>query len=245
MTVNAIVQARCGSTRFPNKVFADIDSKPLLWHVVYRLKCAAMIDEIIIATTTNPNDDRIENWCRAESVKCFRGSEKDVLNRYYSASKAFPSDVIVRVTADDPFKEPEIIDRVIRKLIDENLDLATNNFPPSFPEGLDCEVFTFDVLELMEKSTQDLFEREHVTQYVYHHPEKFRIGNVVSGKQLSSYRWTIDNREDYEMVKAVYANRRTGSTGVMLMDEILEIIKHNPEITSINAQVKRSAMYQQ
>ena len=244
MTINAIIQARCGSTRFPNKVFADIDGKPLLWHVVDRLKYAKRIDEIIVATTLNPKDNKIEKWCQTENVKCFRGSEDDVLNRYYCTSVEFPSDAIVRVTADDPFKEPEVIDRVINKLIDEKLDLATNNFPPSFPEGLDCEVFTFRVLELMEKSTNDAFEREHVTQYVYHHPEKFKIGNVVSDKQLSSYRWTIDNQEDYEMVKAVYERRKTGSAGIMLMDEILEILEENPDILTINAQVKRSAMYQ-
>lgn len=245
MTVNAIIQARCGSTRFPSKVFADIDGKPLLWHVVNRLKYAKMIDDIIIATTVNPKDDKIEEWCKAESVKCFRGSEEDVLNRYYSAAVAFPSDVVVRVTADDPFKEPRVIDRVIRKLIDEKLDLVTNNFPPSFPEGLDCEAFTFIVLELMEKTTQDSFEREHVTQYVYHNPDKFKIGNVVSETQLSSYRWTIDNAEDYEMVKAVYANREKNSKGILLMDEILDILRKNPDISIINSQVKRSAMYQQ
>ena len=244
MTVNAIIQARCGSTRFPNKVFADVDGKPLLWHVVNRLKYAKMIDDIIIATTVNPKDDKIEEWCKAESVKFFRGSEEDVLSRYYGASVAFPSDVVVRVTADDPFKEPRVIDQVIRKLIDENLDLVTNNFPPSFPEGLDCEAFTFSVLELMQKTAQDSFEREHVTQYVYHNPDKFKIGNVASDTQLSSYRWTIDNAEDYEMVKAVYAKRERGAEGILLMEEILEILRKNPEISKINSEVKRSAMYQ-
>ncbi len=244
MTKNAIIQARCGSTRFPEKVFADIDGKPLLWHVVNRLKYSKKIDDIIIATTVNSKDDKIEDWCKAESVKCFRGSEDDVLNRYYSASIAFPSDIVVRVTADDPFKEPTVIDEVISKLIDENLDLVTNNFPPSFPEGLDCEAFTFEVLETMEKSTQDSFEREHVTQYVYHNPDKFRIGNVVSERPLSSYRWTIDNQEDYEMVKAVYAKRKVGAEGILLIDEILSILEENPEIPLINSQVKRSTMYQ-
>lgn len=244
MTVNAIIQARCGSTRFPNKIFVDIDGKPLLWHVVNRLKYAEMIDAIIIATTVNPKDDKIEEWCKAESVKRFRGSEEDVLNRYYSASVEFPSDVVVRVTADDPFKEPKVIDKVIRKLIDEKLDLVTNNFPPSFPEGLDCEAFTFEVLELMEKTTTDSFEREHVTQYVYHNPDKFKISNVASETQLSSYRWTIDNIEDYEMVKTVYAKRDKGAKGILLMDEIFEILNNNPGISNINSQVKRSAMYQ-
>ena len=242
-TVNAIIQARCGSTRFPNKVFADINGKPLLWHVVNRLTYAETIDSIIIATTENTKDDSIEEWCRKEQVHCFRGSEEDVLNRYYCASLAFPSDVVVRITADDPFKEPAVVNCVIRKLTDEGLDLVTNNFPPSFPEGLDCEAFTFSVLELMEKTTHDAFEREHVTQYVYHNPGRFRIGNVLSDEQLSSYRWTIDRIEDYEMVKAVYAAREKDRTGILLMDEILGILMRHPEIARINADVVRSAMY--
>ena len=194
--VNAIIQARCGSTRFPNKVFADIDGKPLIWHVVNRLRYAKLIDGIVVATTFNANDNLIEEWCKTECIECFRGSEEDVLNRYYCASVAYPSDIVVRITADDPFKEPEVIDNVITKLINENLDLVTNNYPPSYPEGLDCEAFTFKVLEDVEKNAQDAFEREHVTQYVYHNSDKFKIANVASDRQLSSYRWTIDNQED-------------------------------------------------
>ena len=147
MSVNAIIQARCGSTRFPNKVFADIDGKPLLWHSVNRLYAAKNIDEVIIATTVNSKDDQIEKWCKENDVKCYRGSENDVLNRYFSASKAFPSDVVVRITSDDPFKEPSVIDQVIAKLLTGDYDLVTNNFPPSFPEGFDCEAFTFKALE--------------------------------------------------------------------------------------------------
>lgn len=243
-TVNAIIQARRGSTRFPGKVFADIDGRPLLWHVVNRLRYVDSIDDIVVATTTNALDDDIETWCRDEGVKCFRGNEEDVLDRYYHASCAYPSDVIVRITADDPFKEPGVIEKVIRKLMDEGHDLVTNNFPVSFPEGLDCEAFTIKVLKLMEESTDDPFEREHVTQYVYHNPDKFSIGNVANDRDLSSYRWTIDNKEDYEMVKAVYACRQSGSNGILLMDEILRILDANPQISKINSDVKRSAMYQ-
>ena len=245
MRVNAIIQARCGSSRFPNKVFAIIDGKPLLWHVVNRLKLTSMIDDIIVATTINSRDDMIEEWCKSEKVNYFRGSENDVLNRYYKASKAYPSDVIVRVTADDPFKEPSVIDRVIKMLIDEKYDLVTNNFPPSFPEGLDCEAFSSTVLEIMEKTTQDSFEREHVTQYVYHNPQQFKIGNITSNDNLSYLRWTIDNEEDYLMVKRIYEMRKKDSTGILLMGEILDIIRDHPEITTINSGVKRSAMYQQ
>lgn len=241
MTVNAIVQARCGSLRFPEKVFAEIDGKPLLWHVIKRLSFAKMIDDVVVATTTSGNDDIIEEWCVKEKVHYCRGSEKDVLNRYYQASKEYPSDVIVRITADDPFKEPKVIDEVIETLLTRDYDLVTNNFPPSFPEGLDCEAFYYRVLEDMEKNSVDAFEREHVTQYVYRNPDKYRIGNVACKKQLSNYRWTIDNIEDLNMVNAIYKERK--EEGVLLMDEILSILEKHPEISGINAMVKRSDMY--
>jgi spore coat polysaccharide biosynthesis protein SpsF len=243
MKVNAIIQARCGSTRFPNKVFALIDGKPLLWHVVNRLKYATKIDDIIVATTVSEKDDKIEEWCKKNNVHCFRGSEENVLNRYYSASEAFPSDFVVRITADDPFKEPQVIDAVITKLIEEGYDHVTNNLPPSFPEGLDCEAFKKSALDLSEKEAETAFEREHVTQYIYHHPEIFKIGNVSNGENLSYLRWTVDKDVDFEMVKAVYAHRDPANKGVLLMDEILEILKANPEIAKINSEVERSAMY--
>ena len=243
MSTNAIIQARCGSTRFPNKVFADINGKPLIWHVVNRLTHAKTINKIVIATTINEKDDKIEKWCNENNVACYRGSENDVLNRYYSASVAFPSDIVVRITADDPFKEPAVIDAVVNKLINEGFDHVTNNFPPSWPEGLDCEAFTFAALEASEKSANDAFEREHVTQYIYHNPDKFKIGNVASPKNLSYLRWTIDKEVDYEMVKAVYAHRNPANTDILLLDEILDILEKNPEIKEINSSVERSAMY--
>ncbi len=243
MTVNAIIQARCGSSRFPDKIFADIDGKPLLEHAVSRLLYAQTIDRIVVATTIDERDDKTAEWCVAKQIACFRGSEKDVLNRYYCASLAYPSDVIVRITADDPVKEPSLIDKVVSKLIAESYDLVTNNLPPSFPEGLDCEAFTFQTLETMEKNAENPFEREHVTQYAYRNASKFKIGNITSGRQLSTYRWTIDTQEDYEMIKTIYA-KRTKKDGILLMNEILEIMEQNPDIQKINAKVTRSAMYQ-
>jgi len=243
MSVNAIIQARCGSTRFPNKVFALIDGKPLIWHVVNRLKYATRIDDIIVATTVSEKDNKIEEWCKENNVHCFRGSEENVLNRYYSASEAFPSDYVVRITADDPFKEPKVIDAVITKLIEEGYDHVTNNLPPSFPEGLDCEAFKKSALDRSEKEAETAFEREHVTQYIYHHPEIFKIGNVSNGENLSYLRWTVDKDVDFEMVKAVYAHRNSANKGILLMDEILDILKANPEIEKINSEVERSAMY--
>ena len=244
MSVNAIIQARCGSTRFPNKVFALIDGQPLLYHVVNRLTYAKTLDDIVVATTVNAQDDAIEQWCREHQVHCFRGSEEDVLNRYFSASEAFPSDYVVRITADDPFKEPAVIDAVVDKLVNGGYDHVTNNLPPSFPEGLDCEAFTKAALDRSEREAETAFEREHVTQYIYHHPEIFRIGNVSNGVDLSSLRWTIDKDADLEMVRAVYAHRDKSRSGILLMDEILAILEAYPEIARMNAAVERSAMYQ-
>lgn len=243
MSVNAIIQARCGSTRFPAKVFADIDGKPLVWHVVDRLKHAKKIDLIIIATTVSPKDDRIEEWCKDNEVACYRGSEENVLNRYYCASEAYPSDYVVRITADDPFKEPSVIDAVITKLTEEGYDHVTNNLPPSFPEGLDCEAFKKSALDRSEKEAETDFEREHVTQYIYHHPESFRIGNVSCARNLSYLRWTIDKEADLEMVRAIYAKRSPENKDILLMDEILDILQENPEIEKINSEVERSVMY--
>ena len=245
MKVNAIIQARYGSTRLPGKIFMDIDGKPLLWHVVNRLTYSKFIDEIVVATTTNPKDDATEKWCKKNEINCYRGSEDNVLNRFYNAAITFPCDVIVRVTADDPFKEPSVIDMIIKKLLDEKLDLACNVFPPSYPEGLDCEVFTFNVLETMEKTTKNSYDREHVTPYIYNNPKKFKIENITSNRDLSDYRWTIDNKEDYEMVNAIYEKRKNGKEGILLMEEILEILEETPEIANMNSNVKRSGMYQQ
>ena len=242
MSVTAIIQARCGSTRFPDKVFALIDGKPLLWHVVNRLKYSKTINEIVVATTTNQLDDKIEEWCSANKVNCFRGSEADVLNRYFCASNAFPSDYIVRITADDPFKEPSVIDEVVRTLIDEGLDYVTNNYPPSFPEGLDCEAFTKKTLANMEANATEPVEREHVTQYIFRHLNEFKIKNISCGKMLKHHRWTIDTMQDYEYVVAIYAARKS-KKGLLLMNEILSILEDNPSISNINSSVQRSLMY--
>ena len=242
MKVTAIIQARCGSTRFPNKVFTMIDGKPLIWHVVNRLEYTKSIDDIIIATTTNIIDDEIETWCKNNRIKYYRGSEDNVLNRYYMASKKYPSDVIVRITADDPFKEPAVIDKVVRTYLDGNFDYVTNNYPPTFPEGLDCEVFSADLLRKMEKESNDDYEREHVTQYVFRHANNFSIGNVKNDVDLSYLRWTIDTKDDLKMVNAIYANR-IKENELLLMDEILDILNINPEIKNINSNVARSAMY--
>jgi len=240
--IAAIVQARMSSTRLPGKVFADIEGYPLLWHIINRIKKSKSIEKIIIATSTNAYDDKLEKWCFENGVSCFRGNENNVLERFYFSAKKFKVETIIRITADDPFKDPEIIDNVISMLKNENLDFAYNNHPPSFPEGLDTEVFTFTALEKAYLSATDPFELEHVTQYLYRNPEIFRQKNFSYKKNISNLRWTIDREKDLEMAKTVYRFLYKEKE-VFLLNDILNLLVKEPWISDINADVERSSMY--
>jgi spore coat polysaccharide biosynthesis protein SpsF len=242
MKIVAIIQARLNSKRLPNKTFAFIVGFPLIWHVVNRIKKSKMINQIVIATSNQKSDDKLIDWCINNGIKYFRGSEDNVLERFYFASSKFKADVVVRITADDPFKDPLIIDDVIKLLIRENLDFAYNNNPPSFPEGLDAEVFTFFALEYAWKNVKESFEQEHLTQYLYRHPQLFRQKNYFNEKDFSYLRWTIDSEEDLKMTREVY-KRLFKVNDVFLTKEILELLKNEPWIQEINRNVERSAMY--
>lgn len=240
--ITAIIQARTGSTRLPNKIFRLLKGKPLIWHVVERLKWSKRIENIIIATTVNPKDDLIEYWASENSIPFFRGSEEDVLDRYYKTAIHYNCSTIVRITADDPFKDPEIIDKVIDLLKYENIDFAYNNNPPSFPEGLDTEVFSFSALEIAARSANDLFEREHVTQYFYRNMNKFKQKNLSYSKNISNLRWTIDTENDFKMAELVYENLWQEGK-IFLLNDILTLLERKPEIMDINSTEMRSLMY--
>tara|TARA_B100000780_G_scaffold193534_1_gene136411 strand:- start:571 stop:1302 length:732 start_codon:yes stop_codon:yes gene_type:complete len=240
--ISAIIQARVSSTRLPNKVFADIKGKPLLWHVVDRLKKSIYLDNIIIATTDNIADDLIQDWASENKISCFRGSESNVLKRYYDTAKKNNSTTIVRITADDPFKDYKIMDNVINEFISQRVDFACNNFPPTYPEGLDVEVFSFSALKTAYENSFSDFEKEHVTQYFYKNTNDFKIVSIKNDTNLSNLRWTIDTQEDLEMTRKIY-NKFTNNKSIYLMKDILKILIENPEILEINKKVGRSKMY--
>ena len=139
--ITAIIQARVGSTRLPNKIFYNLCGKPVIWHVYSRLLNSKSINQIVIATTKKKSDNKLYNWSIKNNIKIYRGSQNDVLRRYFKAASKFKASIIVRITADDPFKDSSLIDSVIKLLIDNNMDFTFNNKPPTFPEGLDVEVF--------------------------------------------------------------------------------------------------------
>lgn len=242
MNIVAIIQARTGSTRFPNKVFCELEGRPLIWHVFKRLIRSKYINNFILATTTNSKDDALVSWAIEQGINYFRGSEEDVLSRYYNASLRESADIIVRITADDPFKDYTVIDNVIELLIEGKLDFAYNNNPPSFPEGLDVEVFTMNALERAFIHASSDFEKEHVTQFFYRNKDDFKQANYCNEIDLSYLRWTIDTEIDYKMASIIYKELYKEGK-IFLMNDILSFLKNKPSIAMINSNVQRSNMY--
>lgn len=239
----AIIQARLGSTRLPGKVLMNLNGKPLIQRIINRLHYCKQIDNIVLATTTNTIDDNLVEWCKKNYIPCFRGDEKNVLKRYFDAATAYNADIIVRITADDPFKDPKIIDSVIDMLKNNKLDFAFNNSPLSFPEGLDTEVFTYLALKKAYEANTTDFEKEHVTQYFYHNPNKFRMKNFAYEKDISFMRLTVDTKQDFDLAEKIYEDLSPEGQMFYLSD-IISLFEKKPYLLELNKGVKRSAMYE-
>lgn len=238
----AIIQARTGSARLPGKVFKTLAGRPMLWHVVDRLSHSKMLDKIIIATTTQPEDDQIEGFCSANNILCYRGSSNDVLSRYYETAKIYNAEIIIRITADCPVIDPYILDDMLKQFINEgNIDYMSNSILRTFPRGLDAEIFTFATLETTFNEAKLDYEHEHVTPYIYHNPEKFTIKNYVNKTDLSSYRWTVDTSEDFRLIEEIY-NSLYQKDKIFLFKDILQLIEKRPELTEINQDIKQKKL---
>jgi len=192
MKIVAIIQARMGSTRLPGKVLMDLGGETVLARVLGRLQRAIMIDEIVVATIDSAADDAIIRECQRLEVSCFRGSEDDVLDRYYQAARMFAAEVVVRITSDCPVIDPDLVDETIGTFQVQCGDYCSNSFPRTYPRGLDTEVFTMNALEQAWHNARRLYEREHVTPYLYEHPELFRLVSHQGQTDYSEYRWTLD-----------------------------------------------------
>lgn len=239
--VVAIIQARMGSSRLPGKSLAEIEGMPMLWHVVQRVKRATLVDRVVVATSTAPADDAIERMCRENGVACHRGSENDVLDRFYHAARAEKAAQVVRITADCPLIDPEVIDRVVRRFQRGDLDYASNAMVRTYPDGLDTEVFSFSALERAWHEASKTSEREHVTPYL--RSEKFRTASVENLLECShlNCRWTVDEPEDLEFVCAVYGAFRGRES--FLMKDILQLLREQPELEKLNSQVVSNRGY--
>lgn len=242
MNVAAIIQARVGSTRLPNKVLKEIAGRTVLEHVINRVKAASKIDDIIVATTVNKEDRKIVKICNDLGCSVFCGSEEDVLDRYYQAAKSFKVRHIVRITADCPLIDSSIIDEVVGKHLKEQADYTANVIKETYPDGLDVEVFTFNSLKKAFMNAQLLSEREHITPYIRKHREVFKIVNVEYSENLSDKRWTLDEEADYQFIKYVYKGL-FNKNPLFGMKEIIEFLKENPEIEKLNMHISRNEGY--
>ena len=242
MNIGAIIQARMGSTRLPGKILTKIADKPMLWHVIQRTAESSLMNKIIIATTTNSADDCIVDFANSFDILFFRGSEGDVLDRFYRTAKSFCIDAIVRITPDCPLIDPKIVDKVIKRFLIGNLDYISNVHPPTYPDGLDVEVFSYATLEKTWRKAEKLSEREHVTSYIWKHPEIFKLGNVENEKDLSCMRWTVDEKRDLKFVKEIY-RRLYKNNKIFYMEDILNLLKNEPELSKINRGISRNEGY--
>lgn len=238
MKVTAIVQARTGSTRLPTKVLLKIGAKTMLEHVVQRLKRSKLIDSIVIATTTLKSDDKVVNLAKKMKVSVFRGSEFNVLDRYYQTAKKFKADLIVRVTSDCPLISPYVVDKVIKRYkkskADYTLAISREGNPLSYPRGVNVEVFSFRALEEVYEKARWIYQREHVTVYLEEHPEKYRIELVEAEKELRrpSYRLTVDTKEDLELVRKIYSSFPQNK--FITLADVIRLLDENPEFVKIN-----------
>lgn len=240
MKIGAIIQARTSSTRLPQKVLKPLpfNSKTnVLQQVIRRVSKSKLIDEIIIATTTHDEDEKIVEVAKKENIKFYKGSLENVLERYYDAALENSLDVVVRITSDCPCADANIIDEIIKKHIDSDADYTSNTLTRGFPRGIDAEVINFSVLEKAYENATDKFEKEHVTPFIYKtHPEDFKIVQYETKNDKSDIRITLDTPQDYALLCSVYDNLYDENKFFSLED-IIELFDNKPYLKDINSEI--------
>lgn len=235
-----IVQARMTSTRLPGKVLKQVLGKPLLEYQLERLRQVKLADEIVIATTTNHTDEPIVELCNSLSFPYFRGSEDDVLSRYYGGATAHQAELVVRVTSDCPLIDPQVIDMVIDYYLQNQFhyDYVSNGLERTYPRGMDTEVFSFSVLQEAFREATAQPDREHVTPFIYRHPERYALGHVFYSEDCSHHRWTIDTPQDFELIQkiieALYPNQPN-----FTLEDCLRLLQEQPEWYLINSHIEQ------
>lgn len=235
-----IVQARMTSTRLPGKVMKQVLGKSLLQYQLERLQRVKLADEIVIATTTNQTDESIVELCNRLAVPCFRGSEEDVLGRYYQAARVYKADTVVRVTSDCPLIDPQVIDEVIDCYLKNksNYDYVSNSLERTYPRGMDTEVFSFSALQQACWEATAQSDREHVTPFIHRQPARYRLGHVIYSEDCSHHRWTVDTPEDFELIQkiieAIYPRKPN-----FTLEDCLSLLKKHPEWYIINSHVSQ------
>jgi len=235
-----IIQARIGSSRLPGKVLKKILGKPILWHIVNRLS-SIKNKKIIIATSKNPKDKKVINFCKKNKLDYFVGSEKNVLDRFYKAAIKFKALNIVRITGDCPLIDAKIIGGLIDLYFSKKFDhvgvttgAGVNKIKMNkFPDGLDAECFSFLALKKAWSNAKTNIEKEHVTPYIWKRPKKFKIGILKAKNNYSEFRWTLDNKDDFNLINIIYKNLYKKNK-IFYMNDIIRFLKKNPVISNLN-----------
>jgi spore coat polysaccharide biosynthesis protein SpsF len=240
MKTVAIVQARMTSTRLPGKILKEVLGKPLLWYELERLRKITSLDEIVVATTINASDDPVVDLCLALEVSTYRGSECDVLSRYYEAARYYKADVVARFTADCPLIDIKIAGSVLSYYSDNirELDYCADDVPATVPRGMDIEVFPRAVLTEAHNESKLALEREHVTPFIYTRPERYRIWRVRGEAGWAKYRLTVDTAEDFELMETIIKELYPVNTDFGLRD-IIKLLEEKPELAKINELVRQ------
>jgi spore coat polysaccharide biosynthesis protein SpsF len=237
--VLAILQARMSSRRLPGKVLADIEGAPMLLRQIERIRRARLIDDLVIATSSDSTDDLLAEALGSAGVPVFRGALDDVLGRFAAVLQERPAEHVVRLTGDCPLADPDVIDAVIAHHLVGGSEITSNTVAPTFPDGLDVEVVAGSALFLAAKEARLPFEREHVTQFIYRRPERFRILNYALFQNLSHLRWTVDEPDDLAFVRAVYRELLPRCPQFGFRD-VLTLLDKNPALQAINSRLERN-----
>ena len=239
-TIGAIVQARMTSSRLPGKVLMPIDGTPMLAHQIYRIKQAKMLDKIIVSTSTHETDNPISELCNSIGVDLYRGSLEDVLDRFSKTANFFKVDSIVRLTADCPLIDPGLIDKVIVGFLKNDYDYFSNCNPPTYPDGLDVEIFSKEVLTVAVENAKLPSQREHVSPFIKRNLPKSKMGNLESETNYSNLRWTVDEMSDLTFVREVFSELYINNNNFTWYD-VLCLIKQKPNLLNINSKLVRNS----
>lgn len=235
--VVASIEARMAATRLPGKMMMDLNGLPVIERLVRRLEASRQLDGLVLATTSNPKDDVLADWARRLDLAVYRGSEDDVLARVVEAQASQRSDIVVEICGDCPLIDPEVVDLAISTFLANDADVVTTTQVPSWPQGIDVQVFTFEALARVSRDVSDPAVREHVSLYFYEHPEKYRILNLLAPDRASrpSQRCQLDYAEDLDFLRAVCEQLDPDKGLLFSTWDLCYLLTRMPALSTINA----------
>jgi len=243
-TMNKVIimlQARIDSKRLPGKVIAPIVRKPMIWHIINRLKHVKLADQIILLTTKKQSDKILIKIAEKNKISSFKGPINDVLKRYYLCAQKFSANIIIRITGDSPLVDPSLIDKMIEFFQSHQYDYVSNTLKPTYPDGLDVEIFSLNILQQLEKLAIKKSDREHVTSYIMENKSRFKTFNFKNKKDLSDLRLTVDEKNDLKLIRKIYTLMKPNT--LFSLKTVLTLFKKNPTLLDINRNIMRNEGY--